>query len=117
MVKLKHETGDHYLNWCALVENGALTSQQFQKKKLKQINMDNARKWLDREKTQHSEEGDENTKYFHIVANGRRRWNTVQKLIINGEDNFNQQDIKIEISNYFFNLFQENHTMIPQMNP
>ncbi|XP_026383660.1 uncharacterized protein LOC113279172 [Papaver somniferum] len=102
-------------------ENGALTSQQFIKRvesrsKLNQLNLNKTRKWLVRSKTKHFKEGDANTKYFHSLANGRRRRNTIQKLVIEGEDNFCQADIREEISKYFFNLFKEEHKFRPQMN-
>lgn len=104
-----------------LEENGALSSQPFNDRadwmsQLKQINSDNARKWLTRAKTQHFQEGDANTKYFHTLSNGRRRRNTIQKITINGMDDFNQANIMEEITNYFFNLFQDKHEIRPQMN-
>lgn len=79
------------------------------------MNLENARKWLIRSKSEHLKEGDANTKYFRALENGRGNRNTVQKLVINGEDNFCQKDIKQEISSYFQNLFQEKHPIRPQL--
>ncbi|XP_026416535.1 uncharacterized protein LOC113311968 [Papaver somniferum] len=71
-----------------LEENSVLSDQQFSERaewraSLKQINLDNARKWLTRAKTKHFKEGDANTKYFHTLENGRRRRrNTIQKIVM-----------------------------------
>ncbi|XP_026396372.1 uncharacterized protein LOC113291006 [Papaver somniferum] len=104
----------------AMEEFSTLSDTQFIERvelraKLKQINLDNARKWLVRSMTQHFKEADANTKFFHSLANGRRRRNTIQKLIINGEDNFSLGDISDEISRYFYKLFQDDHTLRPQI--
>lgn len=44
------------------------------------------------------------------MANRRKKINTIQKLVINGEDNFNQEDIKHEFNNYFYNILKEKHS-------
>ncbi|XP_026459220.1 uncharacterized protein LOC113359863 [Papaver somniferum] len=41
------------------------------------------------------------------LANGKRRRNTVHKLVVSGEDNFNQVEIKNEFTKFFSNLFKE----------
>lgn len=105
----------------ALEKFGSLSNSQFSNRvelraTLKQLILDNARKWLLRFKPQHLKASDANTSYFHCLTNGRRRRNTIQKLVINGVDNFSQADISDEISRYFYQLVQDKHTLRPQLN-
>lgn len=50
-------------------------------------------------------EGDLNTKFFHRVANGRRRKNIIFKMQIGDSVSSNVDEIKGHITNYYKNLF------------
>jgi hypothetical protein len=62
-------------------------------------------KWFQRAKTTKILKGDDNTKYFHMVANGKRRKTRIFRLkqdegVIEGEE-----QIKSYITKYYKNLF------------
>ena len=64
-------------------------------------------KWLQRAKTKELLEGDNNTKYFQLVANGKRRKTRILRLeqeegVIEGEEN-----LKSYITNYYRKLFDK----------
>lgn len=51
-------------------------------------------------------EGDENNKYFHTIARGRRRKNTLKGLLINGVWTEDPPLIKREVFNYFKDIMK-----------
>ena len=55
-----------------------------------------------------AEKGDLNTAYFHKVANGRRRYNTISSLLINDMHIDSPSTICTSIEQYFFSLFNKN---------
>ena len=62
-------------------------------------------KWYQRAKVKHLLEGDANTKYFHLLANGRHRKTRIFQLedgdtIIDGD-----AQLKQHITNYYKNMF------------
>jgi hypothetical protein len=62
-------------------------------------------KWYQRAKVKHLLEGDVNTKYYHLLANGRQRKTHIFSLedrnnIISGD-----AQLKKHITNYYRNLF------------
>jgi hypothetical protein len=62
-------------------------------------------KWYQRAKVKHLLEGDANTKYYHLLANGRHRKTRIFQLeddsnIISGD-----AQLKEHITNYYKNLF------------
>jgi hypothetical protein len=62
-------------------------------------------KWAQRAKVKHVQEGGSNTKYFHLVANGKHRRKKIFQLeqdegVIIGQDN-----LKTYISEYYKSLF------------
>jgi hypothetical protein len=62
-------------------------------------------KWYQRAKVKHLLEGDANTKYYHLLANGRHRKTHIFRLedgnnIISGD-----AQLKKHITNYYKNLF------------
>ena len=52
-------------------------------------------------------EGDRNTKYFHLKATMRRQRNCIDKLMINGEEVTDVNEIKREIIGYFKDLYSK----------
>jgi hypothetical protein len=72
---------------------------------LKIIQKEEEMKWLQRSKEKELMEGDGNTKYYHLKANGRRRKSRIISLnqeggVIEGQDN-----LKKYITNFYKNLF------------
>ncbi|XP_026452081.1 uncharacterized protein LOC113352481 [Papaver somniferum] len=117
---LKNELNEKLYALNLLEEQGPLQQQDFidrveWKLKLQQISAENQRMLMSRDKAKHFIDGDDNTRYFHSLANGRRRKNTVHKLVINGHDNFCQQDIKKEFLEHFTKLFEDEHPIRPQL--
>ena len=70
-------------------------------------------KWAQRAKVKHIQEGGKNTKYFHLIANGKHRKKKIFQLeqdegTIVGEDN-----LKVYILEYYKKLFGEpKHTFV-----
>jgi hypothetical protein len=52
-------------------------------------------------------EGDKNTKFFHRVANSKKRNNAIESLIINGSLSSEVNDIKAHIVQFYTQLFIE----------
>lgn len=61
-------------------------------------------------------EGDGNTKFFHRTANAHKRYNNIDKLLVNGETVENPEDIKKEIVTFYQNLYTEAEEWRPQCN-
>lgn len=53
------------------------------------------------------EAGDKNTRFFHTLANIRRRKNQLEQIIIDGAAIEKPNEIKDEAVNYFQNIFKE----------
>jgi hypothetical protein len=62
-----------------------------------------------RAKTKNLLEGDNNTKYFHMVANGKRRKTRIFHLEQEGEIIEGQENLKVFITKYYKNLFGSSH--------
>jgi mannosylglycoprotein endo-beta-mannosidase len=72
---------------------------------LSKLRRDEETKWAQRAKVKHVQEGENNTKYFHLIANGIHRRKKIFQLeeeegIILGQDN-----LKNFISEFYKNLF------------
>jgi hypothetical protein len=72
---------------------------------LAKLQRDVETKWAQRAKVKHVQEGGSNTKYFHLVANGKHRRKKIFQLeqdegVIIGQDN-----LKTYISEYYKSLF------------
>jgi hypothetical protein len=73
--------------------------------RLSQLLREEKIKWYQRSKTKHLLKGDTNTKYFHLLANGRHMKTRIFQLqdgenIISGED-----ELKKHITSYYKGLF------------
>jgi hypothetical protein len=88
--------------------------------KLASLRRDEETKWAQRAKVKHVQEGGNNTKYFHLIANGKHRRKNIFKLeqeedTIVGEDN-----LKFYISEYYKSLFdppiENNFSMTESVN-
>ncbi len=65
--------------------------------------MDEETLWKTRAKQQWIKEGDGNTKFFHAIANGRRRANAIHEVVDNGRSITRELDKRL----YFYNKFAE----------
>jgi len=73
--------------------------------KITQLLREEEVKWFQRAKTKNLLQGDNNTKYFHMVANGKRRKTRIFELEQEGELIKGQENLKVFITNYYKNLF------------
>jgi hypothetical protein len=74
---------------------------------LNKLRREEEQKWAHRAKVKHIQEGGNNTKYFHLIANGKHRKKKIFQLeqeeaTIVGNDN-----IKVYITKYYKKLFGE----------
>ena len=58
-------------------------------------------------------EGDRNTKFFHRIANSHRRFNYIDRLMVDGELSSNPEAIVECISRFYRQLYSENVTHSP----
>jgi hypothetical protein len=77
-------------------------------------------KWLQRAKVKHIQEGGDNTKYFHLIANGKHRRKKKFQLEQQEGTITGQENLKNYISDYYKSLFgpppQGSCTMIEDIN-
>lgn len=88
-----------------LLSQQELDLKQCVKDRLAQLLREEEIKWFQRAKTKDLLEGDCNTKYFQLVANGKRRKTRIYRLeqeegVIEGEEN-----LKKYITKYYKGLF------------
>jgi len=62
-------------------------------------------KWFQRAKTKNLLEGDNNTKYFQMVANGKRRKTRIHQLEQEGRVIEGHENLKVFITKYYKELF------------
>jgi hypothetical protein len=83
---------------------------------LAKLRRDEETKWAQRAKVKHVQEGGNNTKYFHLVANGKHRKKRIFQLEQDEGTIVGQNNLKTYISEYYKNLFgaptQNNFSMI-----
>ncbi|CAL9004761.1 unnamed protein product [Prunus brigantina] len=66
-------------------------------------------KWRQRGKIQWARDGDNNTKFFHRSASGRRKRNLIHKLEVEGSGEVvSEREIELEIINFFKKLYSSN---------
>jgi mannosylglycoprotein endo-beta-mannosidase len=62
-------------------------------------------KWYERAKVKTLLEGDANTRFFHLVANGKHRKQLIYRLEDDNGVTVNSDRLKCHITNYYKNLF------------
>lgn len=60
--------------------------------------------------------GDKNTKFSHKIATAHRRLNTIDSLMINGEQSHDPVAIKYAIAAFYQNLYKEDQGWRPNPN-
>ncbi|KAK3199602.1 hypothetical protein Dsin_023017, partial [Dipteronia sinensis] len=63
--------------------------------------------WCQKTRVSWLKEGDRNTKFFHLMANGRRKVNTIGEISIEGVACSNPEEIKDGIYRFFKNHFKK----------
>jgi hypothetical protein len=69
------------------------------------LRRDEESKWAQRAKVKHIQEGGDNTKYFHLIANGKHRRKKIFQLKQEEGTIIGQDNLKTYISEYYRNLF------------
>jgi hypothetical protein len=69
------------------------------------LRRDEESKWAQRAKVKHVQEGGDNTKYFHLIANGKHRRKKIFQLEQDEGTIIGQDNLKTYISEYYKNLF------------
>jgi hypothetical protein len=72
---------------------------------LAKLRRDEESKWAQRAKIKHVQEGGDNTKYFHLIANGKNRRKRIFQLEQEEGTIIGQQNLKEYISEYYKNMF------------
>ena len=62
--------------------------------------------WRQKSKVKWLNEGDRNSKFFHFLANGRRRSNYVGEIVIDGVRTTDPKMVKDGVRSLFKNQFQ-----------
>jgi hypothetical protein len=69
------------------------------------LRRDEESKWAQRAKVKHIQEGGDNTKYFHLIANGKHQRKKIFQLEQEEGTIIGQDNLKTYISEYYKNLF------------
>ena len=72
---------------------------------LSKIRRDEEAKWAQRAKVRHIQEGGSNTKYFHLIANGKHRKKRIFQLEQDEGTIVGQENLKVFISEFYKKLF------------
>ena len=75
--------------------------------KLNKLRRDEETKWAQRAKIKHVQEGGDNTKYFHLIANGKHRKKKIFQLEQDEGTIVGDENLKLFITNYYKRLFGE----------
>ena len=73
--------------------------------KIASFRRDEESKWAQRAKVKYIQEGGDNTKYFHLIANGKHRKKKIFQLEQEEGTIVGQENLKCYISEYYKNLF------------
>jgi hypothetical protein len=73
--------------------------------KISKLRRDEEIKWAQRAKVKHVQEGGNNTKYYHLIANGKHRRKKIFQLEQNEGTIIGQENIKKYITGFYKNLF------------
>jgi hypothetical protein len=72
---------------------------------LGKLRRDEELKWAQRAKVKHVQEGGNNTKYFHLIANGKHRRKKIYQLEQDEETIIGQENLMRYITDYYKSLF------------
>ena len=60
-------------------------------------------------------EGDNNTRFFHRVANSHRRTNHIQGIEVDGAFHEDEEEVRSKVVNFYQKLYTESDTWRPSM--
>jgi hypothetical protein len=94
--------------------------------KVTKLRRDEESKWAQRVKVKHIQQGGNNTKYFHLIANDKHRKKKILQLEQEEGTIMGEENLKVYISEYYkkqfgkptsssFNLLEEMNHDIPQV--
>ena len=63
--------------------------------------------WRQKSRILHIREGDRNTRFFHCIANSHRRFNSIDRLMVDGELSSDPEAIAGCISHFYRQLYVE----------
>lgn len=69
--------------------------------------------WRQKSRVLWLKEGDNNTKFFHKMANSNRRWNFMEKLEVDGTMYSLDSDIRDKAVQYYASLYKETEDWRP----
>ncbi|WMV48115.1 hypothetical protein MTR67_041500 [Solanum verrucosum] len=72
--------------------------------------------WRQRFRVQWLKQGDKNTKYFHRMATSHRRFNTIEKLEVEGVTVFEPEVIKQQVVSFYQKFYKESKQWRPHFN-
>jgi hypothetical protein len=75
--------------------------------RLNKLRRDEEQKWAQRAKVKHVQEGGSNTKYFHLIANGKHRKKRIFQLEQEEGTIVGNENLKVYITEFYKKLFGE----------
>ena len=73
--------------------------------RINKLRRDEETKWAQRAKVKHIQEGGNNTKYFHLIANGKHRRKKIFQLEQDEGTIVGEENLKVYITEYYKKLF------------
>jgi hypothetical protein len=73
--------------------------------KLAKLRRDEETKWAQLAKVKHVQEGGNNTKYFHLIANGKHRRKKIFQLEQDEGTIIGEENLKVYITEFYKKLF------------
>ncbi|WMV38581.1 hypothetical protein MTR67_031966 [Solanum verrucosum] len=70
-------------------------------------------RWRQKSRVLWLKQGDNNTKFFQRVATTHRRYNTIDRLVISGEESKDPKEIKEHITEFYKKLYTESESWRP----
>ena len=104
---LDFKEGDHGLFEVELGERAVLRSQIQNLLSLEEVS------WRQKSRMLCIKEGDNNTKFFHKVANSRRRYNHISMLEVNGVIYEDESEMVDQAIQFYKNLYKESEEWRP----
>ncbi|CAN1292507.1 hypothetical protein LINPERPRIM_LOCUS21605 [Linum perenne] len=63
--------------------------------------------WAQKAKENWLRLGDRNTRFFHRIANAKCRFNSLNRMVVNGIDVHGQHDLKIAVVDFYKTLYTD----------